>query len=305
MKPSAPILPVQYLMVSEKDHLWGNVITTAGFQHIQMHTLYPPANHPAHYSFSTSKGRIIDEYQLLYIVRGSGQFVSAAAGSIRLKEGTILLLFPGEWHNYKPDDNTGWDEYWIGFNGSVMNDRVKNGFFQPEKPVYEIGIQEEIIQLYKKAIETAQAGEAGFQQKLSGIVSNLLGHIYYIHRTTAFEQTDIANKINKAKAILAEKFNTEIAIEEVAAQVQMSYSWFRHSFKAYTGFSPNQYILELRIQRSKILLTNSVLSIKEIAWDVGFDNSEYYTTIFRKRTAMTPGAYRRFTQGKAPLINFL
>lgn len=298
MRSSTPPTHIQYLMANESDHLWGNVITTVGFQHIGVHEPYPPANHPTRYLLSHQKGRLIEEYQLVYIVKGAGRFQSGSLNEMPVREGHVFLLFPGEWHNYYPDKETGWEEYWIGFNGTNMRDRVRCGFFDCQKPVYDIGIQDEVIQLYRRAIETAQTEVAGFQQQLSGFVSNLLGHVYTLHRNACFEQTDVANKINKARMILSEQYNVDIPLEPLAQEVQMSYSWFRHAFKEYTGFSPNQYVLELRIQKSKALLTNSVLSIKEIAYKVGFNNSEYYATLFRRKTEMTPGEYRRFTQGK-------
>lgn len=303
MKPCIQAIHIQYLMANEVDHLWGNVVNTVGFQHIGTNENYPPANHPTRYRFSTQKGRMIEEYQLVYIVKGGGTFQSSEHKEIPVREGNVLLLFPGEWHNYRPYQHTGWEEYWIGFNGAIMNNRVQNGFFDKQMPVYDIGIQDDVVQLYKKAIETAQNETPGFQQKLSGFVSNLLGLIYSLHKNSTFEQTEISNKINKAKTILSDRFNTNIPFEEVAEQVKMSYSWFRHSFKEYTGFSPNQYVLELRIQKSKTLLTNSLMSIKEIAYHTGFDNSEYYATLFRKKTEMTPGQYRRFTQGKLIEMN--
>lgn len=298
MRACTQPIHIQYLMANESDHLWGNVITTVGFQHIGVHEPYPPANHPTRYLFSPRKGRLIEEFQLVYIVKGAGSFQSGSMKEMPVREGHAFLLFPGEWHNYHPDKETGWEEYWIGFNGTIMQDRVRCGFFDRQRPVYDIGIQDEVIQLYRKAIETAQTEAAGFQQQLSGLVSNLLGHVYSLHKNACFEQTDLANKINKARMMLSEQYNVDVPLEILAQEVQMSYSWFRHSFKEYTGFSPNQYVLELRIQKSKALLTNSVLSIKEIAYEVGFNNSEYYATLFRRKTEMTPGEYRKFTQGK-------
>lgn len=295
---SIPQTHFQYLMANESDHLWGDIITTVGFQHVGVQEPYPPPNHPSRYFISPQKGRLIEEYQLVYIVKGAGCFQSESMQEIPVREGYIFLLFPGEWHNYYPDKETGWEEYWIGFNGKIMQDRVRFGFFDCQRPVYNIGIQDEVVQLYRKAIKTAQGEAAGFQQQLSGFLSNLLGHVYTFHKNACFEQTDVANKISKARMILSAQYNVEIPLETLAQELQMSYSWFRHAFKEYTGFSPNQYTLELRIQKSKELLTNSIFSIKEIAYEVGFNNSEYFTTLFRRRTGMTPGEYRRFTQGK-------
>jgi transcriptional regulator GlxA family with amidase domain len=69
-------------------------------------------------------------------------------------------------------------------------------------------------------------------------------------------------------------------------------------FKQYTGFSPCRYILELRLQRCRELLTNTDLPSREIAFRTGFENPDYFCTLFKKHTGITPIGYREFTQGK-------
>jgi len=289
---------IKYLLENEQDVLWGLTVSTAGFQHIPAESVYPPQNHPTNYLFSTDKGRVLNEYQLIYITEGMGNFVSASCKSINLKGGNMFLLFPGEWHNYSPSDKTGWDEYWIGFKGVNMDKRYEHGFFNKQKPVFSVGMNEDIVQLYKQAITVARTQKAGFQQMLAGIVNHLLGLTYSLDKHTSFEAMDVIHNINKAKIIILENLQTKITPEEVAQKINMSYSWFRKIFKEYTGFSPHQYLLELKIQKSKELLTNTNLSVKEIAYQTGFDNPDQFCNSFKKRTGITPGIYRNFSQGK-------
>ncbi|MBQ5603681.1 MAG: AraC family ligand binding domain-containing protein, partial [Bacteroidales bacterium] len=164
----------KYITTNATDHLWGLSINSVGQQLIGKNEVYPPQLHPTRYLFNTEKGRILNEYQLLYITRGSGRFVSESGGSQNIKEGQMFMLFPGEWHNYHPDPETGWNEYWIGFEGDIIRQWVDNGFFSKENPVYNVGLNEEIISLYKRARIIAEAQEANYQQALAGIVGNLL-----------------------------------------------------------------------------------------------------------------------------------
>ena len=289
---------IKYIIANEKDISWGLTVNSVGYQTIGKNEPYPPGNHPTRYLFSTDKGRILEEYQLLYIVGGKGQFSSAHQKTIDLKEGTIVLLFPGEWHNYKPNRNTGWNEYWIGFNGVNMDKRIENGFFQKEKPIFNVGIQEELVRIYKKAIETARVQPTGFQQMLAGLVNYILGFIYSLDRQASFEELKVGNAIDKAKLIMFENYATSIAPEEIAAEVCMSYSWFRRIFKQYTGFAPAQYIQALRIQKGKELLTNTLLTVQEISYEIGFENADHFSALFKRKSGMTPIEYRNFTQGK-------
>ncbi|WP_108821384.1 AraC family transcriptional regulator [Dysgonomonas sp. Marseille-P4361] len=289
---------VKYLIASDQDILWGLTINSVGYQRIEKDSPYPPRNHPTRYLFSTEKGRVLDEYQLLYITRGRGTFTSDSQKRITIKEGHMFLLFPGEWHSYRPDLATGWDEYWIGFKGINIDNRIQHGFFNKEKPLFNVGIRDDIVQLYKQAIEIAKEQNTGFQPMLAGVVNHLLGLAYSQNKHASFEELKVIKQINKAKIIMQENFHLDMSPEEVAQEVHMSYSWFRRIFKQYTGFPPSQYLLELKLQRSKELLTNTAMTSQEVAFEVGFENSDYFCTVFRKKTGMTPIAYREMTQGR-------
>ncbi|MDH6342409.1 AraC-like DNA-binding protein [Parabacteroides sp. PFB2-12] len=293
MKSSA--VHIKYLIVNEADSLWGLIVNSVGYQRIEPGEAYPPRNHPTRYLFNVDKGRVLNEYQLLYITRGKGVFTSSERKRVEVKEGNMFLLFPGEWHSYKPDKETGWDEYWIGFTGVNIDERVRNGFFNRQHPVFNIGMNDELLQQYKRAIQTAQEQMAGYQQILAGIVNYLLGNVYSIDKCASFENKELY-RMNKAKLLIRESFQQNITPEQVAREINISYSWFRRLFKDYTGFSPAQYIIELRIQKSKELLTNTALTNKEIAFESGFDNADYFCTVFKRKTGLTPHQYRDMTQ---------
>lgn len=287
----------KYLTINQADQTWGLSINSVGNQIISENEVYPPQNHPTRYLFNTQNGRILNEYQLLYITKGKGTFTSKSAGVHQVSEGQMILLFPGEWHTYRPDKSTGWNEYWIGFNGKIIDDWAKNEFFKKENPIFNIGLNEEVISMYKRAISIAEAQEANYQQALSGIASYLTSMALYLSRNMDFSKSDIAKQINIAKVAIHEDITT-ITPEKLAELVCMSYSKFRKIFKEYTGFAPSQYIQEVRINMAKEALTNSSKSIKEIALELGYENKDYFFTVFKKVTGMTPANYRKHTQGK-------
>ena len=286
----------KYLIVNEQDLSWGLTVDTVGFQQISPNSTYPPNNHPKRFLFSTDKGRIIDEYQLLYICKGKGSFISESSKSQSVKEGDLFLLFPEEWHNYKPDNQTGWDVYWIGFNGYTIDNQVEKGFFNKQKAVFKVGINNEIEELYKRAIKIAIEQKSGFQQILAGIVNYLLGLTYSWDKNQFLDNLQVTNQINKAKIIISGNLITGIKAADIARQLNMSYSGFRRIFKEYTGLAPAQYIKELRNQKEKEFLTNTTFSCKEIAIKMGYNNQEYFFTTFKQKTGITPVQYREFIQ---------
>ena len=205
---------------------------------------------------------------------------------------------PGEWHSYRPSPKTGWHEYWIGFTGPDIDRKVGAKFLDPHRPLFNVGYHEEIINLYKLALRTAQEQGSGFQQILAGIVNLLLGFAYAEHMQTALEDMQVAAQLNEAKIIMQDNFNRNLSCQEVAARICMSYSRFRRLFRQYVGFAPAQYLLELKINKSKELLTNSALTCQEIAFESGFEYPSHFNIAFKKKTGITPNQYRDLTQGR-------
>jgi len=286
---------VNYPITSREDELWGLTITTVGHQNINEKENYPPEKHPVGYYFNVNEGRILNEYQLLYITNGNGVFTFGnSKQSCLITEGKMFFLMPGVWHTYKPLENSGWNEYWIGFKGEIIEKIVKEGFFLNRAPVFNIGMNEEIIDLYYKAIEIAHEERSGFQQALSGIVMNILGLMYYRNQTRDFDDEELINKINKAKVIMREDVYKNITAEDIAKNLGISYSGFRRAFKELTGTSPSKYMLELKLNEAKLLLHNTNLPIKEISFNLNFENPDYFPIFFKKRTGKTPSEYRNF-----------
>ncbi len=75
----------------------------------------------------------------------------------------------------------------------------------------------------------------------------------------------------------------EINLEQLADQHHVGYSYFRKMFKKYTGVSPGQYHLQLKIMRAKDLLISTDKSIKEISYEHGFQSIYYFSKIFKKK----------------------
>lgn len=290
---------VRYLTINEKDEQWGLYINTVGFQSIAPHSSYPPKGHPSQYWFNPATGRTLHEYQLVYITKGEGIFRSDSVGSANVKAGHVIMLFPGEWHTYYPLKNMGWDTYWIGFYGKYPDHLINHHFFTKKEPVLDIGFNERIVHLFDQAIELVKQEKSGFQQAVSGIALHLLGVIYYITQNNLFEDKEIVKKIEEARMIMREHPEGSICLEEIATDLNMSYSWFRKMFKQYTGLSPAQYQLQVKLQKAKALLISSSMTVKEIAYLLDFESPNYFTSFFKDKTGFTPVEYRKISHGKA------
>ena len=171
---------IKYLNATKTDMHFGVYVNTVGIQIIKAGEHYPLKDHPSGYFFNVGKGRVLQEFQLLYITKGAGSFTSDRTPKQSLTKGALLCLFPGQWHTYAPLQKTGWNEYYIGFEGPIIDNLVKNSFISKESQILDIGINEELASLFARALEVAEADKTAAQQYLSGIVLHIMGAVLAI-----------------------------------------------------------------------------------------------------------------------------
>lgn len=282
----------KYLPVTHMEKEWGFYVTTVGCTHTSPNEQYPATGHPKTHAFTWNKGRILNGFYIVFISRGMGEFESAFTTPRKISAGTCFLLFPNVWHRYKPDLNTGWEEYWVGFNGTYPEDVMNKAFFSAKDPFICAGEDELLLLLFQRLLETVQAGSFGYHQMISGITLEILGliHTISIHKRTS--QNPDQQLIQKAMFLIRESLEETLDIKNLIQQLPMGYSKFRVLFKTITGQSPHQYHLSLRINKAKELLKTTRLNISEIAYQTGFDSEFYFSMLFKKKTGLTPSDYR-------------
>lgn len=282
---------VKYLTTSEEDNNWGLYLNVAGSVNISPNDNYPLLKHPSEYFFNWEEGRILKEFQINYITEGEG-ILETEHGKFNLKKGSVFLTFPGIWHRYKPLVQTGWTENYIGFNGSIAKQIISKPQFSPENPVFYFGIKEEFLDTYLKIFDIVEKEQPGFQQIASGMIIKLLGYIVSFEKQKDFSGKRIAQVIESSRFEMRQNIGIEFDLKEMAQKHNVSYSFFRKMFKKYTGVSPGQYHLQLRIMRAKELLVSTDKSIKEIGYELGFQSIFYFSNMFKKKTGDTPSNFR-------------
>lgn len=92
-------------------------------------------------------------------------------------------------------------------------------------------------------------------------------------------------------AYMIDHYNEDIDLNELTRMFGYSYSSFRKQFKARTGVSPHLYIIDLRMNRAVDLLRSNRYTVSEVAFMVGYEDSSYFTRLFRKHKGCTPSAF--------------
>lgn len=282
----------KYLTISKEDTNWKIFLHVAGFAQISPGNSYPPKDHPSGYFFQWETGRILHEYQIIYITKGEG-ILETRHGRFPIKQGSIFFIFPNEWHRYKPNQKTGWIENYIGFDGEIAKSFMTNPLFSLQQPVLNIGIKEEIIDTYLKIFDLVDKEQPGFQQIVSGMIIKLLGYIISFEKQKGFSGKRIVQVIEESRFLMRQNIAREINMEELAQKNNVGYSYFRKMFKKFTGVSPGQYHLQLKIMRAKDLLISTDKSIKEISYELGFQSIFYFSNMFKKKEGVNPSQFRK------------
>ncbi len=101
------------------------------------------------------------------------------------------------------------------------------------------------------------------------------------------------NAIRKSRQYIEHNFAEALTVEQVAAHVSLSPSYFSHLFKDYTGMTFSAYLMDCRMDMAKKLLKKGGLSLAEIAQQLGYENQQYFSRVFKKKVGVTPGQYRK------------
>lgn len=265
-----------------------NLISSVGYQDVAPRQEYPVRVIPKRYSFK--EGRQLAEFQIVYITSGTGVFEDKDSSRI-ITPGTLFLLRPGYWHTYHPNKDTGWTEYYIGFNGPTFRSEI-NRFFGDRKGPVEFGLSATLVDLFEQALFYSERQSSQTMSILQAIVIHMISLINYNLATKKRNDDKLDAAISYVKQYTANHLSEPIDVQALAEEQGMSYTWLRRMFRKNTGIAPAQYLQQLRIHMSMYLLHNTNAPIKNIAVDSGFKTPEYFCAVFQESTGITPKEYR-------------
>ena len=283
----------RYLPVSEREKQWGLYVRAGGFESVRPGESYPHPGHPQEFAERLwNRGRVLQDYAALFITSGEGEFHSNSSGAKRLITGSVFLLFPSVRHAYRPLPDVGWDSYWMVFNGENVDRLVKSEFISPDNPVLFTGLDDVLLHGYVTLLDRLRAEPVGFEQLLAASAWKILAATLAAVRVQG-KESHVHEVVCKAKTLLETQADTIPDIESLATSLKMSPTRFHRVFKEYTGLSPYQYYLQLRMERAKQMLNGTVMDIKAISTALVFESPFHFSRAFKRKTGMSPSQWRR------------
>ena len=267
----------------------GSTALSTGYTRIRPGSAYPPVRHPDDHHFVWEKGRTLQAYQFALISEGSGR-MQAAPNPERVHPvgpGDVMILFPGVWHRFSPDPQTGWVESWIECRGGAFDRVMDLGLVSMEAPVWHGGEQAEAI--FRTIHTLARHDALQHQTALSALGLQLLAQLCQSLEPTERGQVRL---VERARRTLMEKSGDPPALATVARDLGVSYSTLRRLFRQHAGMSLKQFQTDVRTRRACELLRNSDQSVKAIAAYLGYNSSFHFSAQFRKATGLAPKDWR-------------
>lgn len=245
-----------------------------------------------------SRGR--KDYQLIYMEHGCC-YVRIKGEELTANSGDCIIYRPGEVQDYlflaKDDPHT----YWIHFSGNICS-RLFAQLSLDGVHIVRGAHNRDLEYLVAGICKYFNLKEENYPLICSGMMTSVLALC-----SNHLHGNDMGNKRDGSKnahliSELISRFklmpNMKMEISECARFCKISQSHFCRIFKEITGQSPQQYIINVRIDRAKELLTFTEHSVAQIAEATGFEDQNYFARVFKKKVGMTPSDYRREKYGR-------
>ena len=170
---------------------------------------------------------------------------------------------------------------------------------QASVPMFRPGIQDQSIQRIIGLLMKELEAERPFGRLYVDSLAHALATRYVLLECASTAQAErrvgslspriLSRVLEKIEANL----DTDLSLESLAEESGYSRAHFLRMFRAATGLTPHQYVLDLRLKRAQDSLRQKGSSIIEVAVACGFSSQSHMTSVFRQRLEMTPGEFRR------------
>ncbi|MBQ7565582.1 MAG: helix-turn-helix transcriptional regulator [Oscillospiraceae bacterium] len=231
------------------------------------------------------KHRDIDCHRLYFRVdRGGG------TARLRLTDGELELL-PGNVYfipafSVLQSGISGWmEKYYIHFR----SDSPVLSLYRHLSGKYCVPADELTEPLFRTVVENYTKSTQDACMRVRGAMDLLLSPFL----ADVSQERQSLLRFSPVLSYIEAHYREELSVSDLAAQMNLSTVYFSNAFKAAFHITPKQYVLNKRLTESRQLLLETDLSVKEIAYAVGFANESYFSELFTARTGVSATRFRQ------------
>lgn len=197
-------------------------------------------------------------------------------------------------HIYGASDTNPWSIHWVHFAGRLADYYIH--LLPSGQPKISVDAQTagQLIELFQACSESF---EASFVLQRMIFAAQTLHHLLacLFFRNRSFSptlQTSSFHNLDTTIDLLHRNVMKSLTLDEMAAHAGLSTSHFSRLFREQTGYSPIDYFIHLKMQHACMLLILSRKTIREIGFEIGYNDPYYFSRIFKKVMGMSPNQYR-------------
>jgi AraC-like DNA-binding protein len=287
MQPSYYYPPVDSFTAST-----GCYLISIGSMEVSSGQQYPPAGHPDSFNFNWSKGRTLPGFGFFMITKGEGEWECEHTKG-RLVAGDVLYVPPGAWHRYRPDPEFGWHEQGLCLQGAALYKYIHGTTLPTKIQVKEGGLCSSLDERFGRLLGDV-AAEAGRNRPSWGIrgLSILLESFELVSSAEGSSSEPAGGTLETACRYIHENSHRNIRVDDVAQHCGRTRRTLERHFEQAKLSTVAEQIAAERVARAEVLLRESNLAIKEIAYDTGFGSVQRMISCFHRAHGCSPGGYR-------------
>lgn len=239
----------------------------------------------------TSRPQGRADFQILYVHQGQALY-EVQNQRVQAPAGSLILYCPGQpqYMEYRLKNQP--DVYWMHFSGTRAQELLDQLGFAGAC-LHPVGRNQVYSGLFDQIIAELQLKPPYYPQAAAGLGRQLL-----VKMARELPQSKAQQRIGDQWVVqivqeINENYARQFDIEVLAAQCALSVSGFIKKFKHCTGSTPNQYIIQTRMNKAAELLCNTDYTVGEISLLVGYENGLYFSRLFHKKMKMPPSDYRK------------
>ncbi|MBQ2967888.1 MAG: AraC family transcriptional regulator [Clostridia bacterium] len=235
-----------------------------------------------------SYGPEIRSHFLIVLVE-QGHATMFSPKRIQLHAHDLFVMFPGERVHYKA--LTDWSIRWIGIYGEAVESLLSKCGITRKNPICRVDRFTELSELLYSLLKLSDDPYEASHFKRQSLLYDFLALLMH-----GANKNTVNAPVEAAKHIIKFNYNTDLTLTKLADRLNLNPTYFSRLFKEKTGMSPKQYILKIRMDRAKELLSHTQYTVKEISNSIGFPDSLYFSRLFKKYENLSPLAYRKNTK---------
>lgn len=243
-----------------------------------------------HYGFgSFTERRNYHSFLILYTYSGQGSLVYQNK-TYSLSEGDGFFINCMDYHLYKVEGKS-WDTAVLHLYGPLLPE-LHSQYMSNGSALFHENTDGKYQHYLEKLLTLYSYPHLHRDWQVSACIDNMLNHLLILSSHEAGKHNDTPQNIQYLMKYMENNYAKRLTLDYLASFANMNKYYLSKEFKKYTGFSPNDYLISLRINQAKTLLKTSSLPASKIAHEVGIHDINNFTNLFKKKTNMTPIQYR-------------